>query len=1115
MRDDGGITGSINASEVSPTRDGSTPRITNSLNPFSFTHNVNQIDKHNDDTSGKVGPFIPVQSNKVPSVNQKLNHLKKYKKNVSPNSDPNIDATKPPNEIEKLHYQENVSIIPKDGLTDRNQLISDLSRKIYFQQVETTLATMEDDARQHEEDCSSTILSHALHRIIDNPVEDRETLANNVTINYQRNPGTLNPLALPWSTEIPKRTHESEQPEPPLAYASTIKPFGPRCTLPIEPNQLRIATWNATGLKDRLDDLVGYMDGNQIHIMVITETWYRPSEGLPSIVRSTSSIAQLVETSSRSRGHAGVSVIINPWVKSRFTRNVEFIAKDNINGSFVVFKCAGITFIGIYRSPSSEIDTRNFIDTIMNKYSIPNSEPLVLLGDFNCRHSHWGDTTTNYQGLELEVFSHELGLDRVDPGPNPTFIRHDQSSIPDHIFSNVPFMNPVVGNFVQPANEYHLPVITDLLPISQSETRSPPARYRLKLEVLRDENIAAAFQSAGNIVCSGIDQELMNHTEPWPAQKTVDHFDKVIRESLTTVGKTLLGERRIVARRTFNPITNDDIETARRNVRLNPSVTLQQVVNQNIRKERYHRFREHADTLSSIPPNEMFKSISSVIRSRRKQHTSLSSSTESIKSYRDHFKRMYSNDLPHPSEAPHVFPETESPVPEPFPEPLPTVEIEASELIDELVDDPEGNFFGIWTSEERRAAALETLNTRRTFQQVADPDPPRPRFRNAADLLPERIFDPEVISSIIAGLTKGKTPGPTGFQVELFKYIGRPGSELLSSFFVKCWRLKKIPSSWTRAQIVPVPKKGDLSYISNYRPISLTEGLRKIFEHCLLKTLELKIHPIHPAQGGFRPGHCCNDLIAILQQSSVRRCKVFYAFLDIKAAYDSVDRTLLWEKCTRKGIGSDELTFLKFLFDTNSSSVLVDGFSSDPFRNNAGVLQGSVLSPFLYSIFIDDLPRRLDPLPKVSINNLQANCLLYADDVVLFAQSPAELQALVEESQQHAIENRFRFNVDKCVVLAAQNININLHGKPILQEESFRYLGVDITTKGIDVDMFLERRIMETLNACNLLSRIGLNSGGLSIQACFISLKLEASLCNLPLHASQLKSIESAQQKMM
>lgn len=263
-------------------------------------------------------------------------------------------------------------------------------------------------------------------------------------------------------------------------------------------------------------------------------------------------------------------------------------------------------------------------------------------------------------------------------------------------------------------------------------------------------------------------------------------------------------------------------------------------------------------------------------------------------------------------------------------------------------------------------------------------------------------------------------------------------------------------------------------------------------------------------------------MISVLQEASTKDKNIKYAFLDIRAAYDSVDRTILWEKCAAKGIDSHSIRVLKEFFDHNTSQVSLDGFLSEPFLIRAGVLQGSVLSPFLYSIFIDDLPRRLDIFPKVQVNSLPFNCLLYADDIVLVSHSTTGLQQLVNACQTHAYENRFTFNTSKCVVLSSIPCRILINSNTVAQESSFRYLGVEFSaSKGILVDDFVNRRVQESISACRLIRNIGMNCRGLSMKACsllykcFIRSKLESSMCIMPLKKKHIMKIESAQQQMM
>ena len=148
------------------------------------------------------------------------------------------------------------------------------------------------------------------------------------------------------------------------------------------------------------------------------------------------------------------------------------------------------------------------------------------------------------------------------------------------------------------------------------------------------------------------------------------------------------------------------------------------------------------------------------------------------------------------------------------------------------------------------------------------------------------------------------------------------------------------------------------------------------------------------------------DQAAVLQQIMSRRHRegkaTIVAFLDIKAAYDSVDRRLLWECCERAGISDMVIRMLRGMFDHNRSRVVIDGFVGEWFPNLIGLLQGSSLSPLLYALFIDDLPKLLlSQFPAIPLGDITVNSILYADDIAL----------VVEIRRCHAKDVRFLYQL--------------------------------------------------------------------------------------------------------
>jgi hypothetical protein len=175
------------------------------------------------------------------------------------------------------------------------------------------------------------------------------------------------------------------------------------------------------------------------------------------------------------------------------------------------------------------------------------------------------------------------------------------------------------------------------------------------------------------------------------------------------------------------------------------------------------------------------------------------------------------------------------------------------------------------------------------------PSLPGPDDDTDSVLLGASLFDEVVVHQHVLRSPAGKAPGLTGLSADLLHPIADMVAPILASLFSIYFYLDVVPSSWKRSLICPIPKKGDLSMISNYRPISLTEVTRKIYEMCLLDRLKA-VTPLSREQGGFRECRSTIDQIQalglVVDQSKQDGKKVHLAFLDISLRLRPKSRAL-------------------------------------------------------------------------------------------------------------------------------------------------------------------------------------------------------------------------------
>ena len=124
---------------------------------------------------------------------------------------------------------------------------------------------------------------------------------------------------------------------------------------------------------------------------------------------------------------------------------------------------------------------------------------------------------------------------------------------------------------------------------------------------------------------------------------------------------------------------------------------------------------------------------------------------------------------------------------------------------------------------------------------------------------------------------------------------------------------------------------------------------------------------------------------------------VYLTFLDAKKAFDMLNHWTLFDKLLQRGVPSTVVRILMFWSNKHNFYVKWAGELSSSFKVSNGVRQGSVLSPTLFNLFLDDLSFKLrESYSGCYFNNQSYNHMFYADDAVLLAPSPHALQDLLD-----------------------------------------------------------------------------------------------------------------------
>ena len=244
--------------------------------------------------------------------------------------------------------------------------------------------------------------------------------------------------------------------------------------------------------------------------------------------------------------------------------------------------------------------------------------------------------------------------------------------------------------------------------------------------------------------------------------------------------------------------------------------------------------------------------------------------------------------------------------------------------------------------------------------------------------------------------------------------------------------------------------------VDDYRGITISHLISKILEKCVLENFG-KYFLTSDSQFGFKKKVGCADAIFSLRStvdyfvnnnSTVNICS-----LDVGKAFDRLNHYCFFLQLMSDLVPINLIMLLYNWYRNSTAVVIWKGMMSSSYSLGAGVRQGGVLSPKIFSKFVNKIIESIyDAGLGCHIGLQNMGIFMYADDLILVAGSVTVLQAMIDLCILEFNDLDLQINSKKSVSIRigkghkSECANLSVNGLPIVWADKIVYLGVTIIT---------------------------------------------------------------------
>ena len=805
-------------------------------------------------------------------------------------------------------------------------------------------------------------------------------------------------------------------------------------------NNFNLIHWNPNSLNNKIDEFKLFCNKYKPHIVSINET--KMSDFNANHILDINNYTTIHKSRSVNiNGAGGVALLIRKdvnFIECNFfeTLNVEICAINvNLNGK-------DICIVSYYNPPNLSLN-ENIFNTLKQK-----CQHFIILGDLNAKSKLWGAEKNNSNGDILDNLILEYDCIIIN-NKEPTHVSYNgrSSNILDYCIISTNLFN-IFNEFIvlneDDMTSDHLPFLVkleqsrnyDLNNERDNETnikkynfnKADWSRFKQLLPTCFEENIGKDVEALELFIRNSIIEAA---NKSIPTYKSNNKNQKQFPKHILSL---------IKARQLARKLTQKDRNCSNAKSLYNK---LTKTIRAEIRAMKDTEWREFTKKLGTCPPStKPFWDRINTIRGKKKKAT------------------------------------------------IPTLKV------DKTIYESDESKAQLFSSILHKTFSMENGSEfDDKFKEKVDKNIKNFDFKNHGSTNVD-IFDIRDLNLVIKDLKKNAACGEDNIHNLMLKNSTQDFRKQILVLINETVKQSKIPQSWKNSIVSMIPKKvNNSSCPKDYRPISLTSCLAKVAERLMLVKIKEFLHKnkiIIKQQSGFRQKRQTKDNIFHLTQKAIeslnrgkRMCTILF---DIASAFDKVWHEGLIFKLIKLNFPKYIICWIKEFLTNRYFAIRVNKTVTTKLRILAGVPQGAVISPTLFSLFINDIP--------ILYSKNKWYSLLFADDLCsshIYKNKKSITKRI--QSYLNRIDNwlkmwRLSMASNKCNYIVFSNdklqngeetLDIKLRGCNINKSENPMFLGIRYD-KHLSFKNQLEYLKESCLKRVNVLKVLANRNWGLSVR---------------------------------